>query len=350
MSRFDNTVNSFLNRLIFEQTANEPTDDEIKEAQAAIDEVRKEVEEEFKTNRDELISLAEQRVNSDEEIADRFLNFFKEGYEKFKNLPEQTNVTEQAEAPTTWADSIMNKLVKAGSYAGSYINGTFEAGLDYITDKAVENMPWLMSHLIGKDAYDQIRSEVENMEDKTFYKIFAFIDPTGVLSWPYLENAKKLYEENLGTENEDIYTLNLLGAALAVIPGLRYLGFLTLPFRLISRLSPFMNSRRAGLIGQAIAKELKGGLGLSDKISKTQNILSKSGRVGQMTGKVLSSLGKISRPIATISKALTVGATGDIPAMVKGWMEKGKEMVNKVPQQKTLMRIPSFQRISTQEP
>jgi hypothetical protein len=349
MSRFDNTVNSFLNRLIFEQTANEPTDDEIREAQAAIDEVRKEVEEEFKTNKDKIIQMAEEKVNSDNEAVDRFVDFFQNNYEKFKNLPKVENLTEQAEPPN-WTDSITNYATKAAKAAGSYIGGAFEDALDYMTDKAVENTPWLISHLIGKDTYDQIRSEVENMEDKTFYKIFAFIDPTGVLSWPYLENAKKLYEQNLGTENEDIYTLNLLGAALAVIPGLRYLGFLTLPFRLISRLSPFMNSRRAGLIGQAIAKELKGGLGLTDKISKTQNILSKSGRVGQMTGKVLSSLGKISRPIATISKALTVGATGDIPDMVKGWMEKGKEMVNKVPQQKTLMRIPSFQRISTQEP
>ena len=348
MSRFDNTANSLLNRLIFEQTANEPTDDDVKEAQAAIDEVRKEVEEKFKTNRDELISLAEQRVNSDEEIADRFLNFFKEGYEKFKNLPEQTNVTEQAEAPTTWADSIMNKLVKAGSYAGSYIGGAFEAGLDYITDKAVENMPWLMSHLIGKDTYDTIRAEVENLEDRTFYKIFAFIDPTGVLSWPYLENAKKLYEEKLGTDEEDIYTLNLLGAALAVIPGLRYIGYLTLPFRLIARLSPFMNATRASLIARAMAKELKGPLGLTDKVSKAQNVLSKSGRVGNMTAKVLNSLGKITRPISTIAKGLTVAAAGDIPDMVKGWMKKGKEMTDKVPQQQTLGQMPSWNRLSTQ--
>jgi hypothetical protein len=349
MSRFDNTVNSFLNRLIFEQTANEPTDDEIREAQAAIDEVRKEVEEMFRTNKEELIKSAEEKINSDNDVVNKFVDFFKGSYDELEKIPNTENLTEET-VPPSWKDSIMGYLTKAAKVAGSYIGGSFEAALDKMTDLAVENTPWLMSHLIGKDTYDQMRSEVESMEDKTLYKICAFFDPSGVLSWPYLENAKTLYEQKLGTDEEDIYTLNLLGAALAVIPGVRYIKFLGLPFKLLSYISPFMNARRASLIGQAIAKELKGVLGLSDKISKTQNILTKSGRVGQMTGKVLSSLGKISRPIATISKALTVGATGDIPAMVKGWMEKGKEMVNKVPQQKTLMRIPSFQRISTQEP
>jgi hypothetical protein len=348
MSRFDNTVNTLLNRFLFEQTSNEPTDDEIREAQEAIDEVRKEVQEKFQTNREELIKTAEERINSDNEVVDRFFDFFKSNYDEFKKLPKTENLTEEAEPPG-WTDSIMNYATKAAKVAGSYIGGAFEDVLDYMTDKAVENTPWLMSHLIGKDTYDAVRAEVESLEDKTIYKIFAFIDPTGVLSWPYLENAKTLYEQNLGTDEEDIYTLNLLGAALAVIPGLRYIGFLTLPFRLLSRLSPFMNARRAGLIGQAIAKELKGPLGISNKFSKAQNVLTKTGRVGTITGNVLRSLGKVTRPIATISKALTVSAAGDIPAMVKGWMERGKEMVDKVPQQQTLRQnIPSFQKRFTQ--
>lgn len=349
MSRFDSTINSILNRLIFEQNANDPTDEEVKEAQAAIDEVRNQVQEQFQTNREELIKTAEEKINSDNEAVDRFFDYFESKYEKFKNIPKQTNVTEQAESPANWEDSFMKKLVEVGSYVGSYIGGAFEAGLDYITDKAVENMPSLMNYLIGKDTYDSIRAEVESLEDKTIYKIFAFIDPTGVLSWPYLENAKTLYEQKLGTDEEDIYTLNLLGAALAVIPGLRYIKFLTLPFKLLSRLSPFMNARRAGMIGRAIAQELKGPLGITNKFTKAQNVLTKSGRLGTISGNVLRSLGKITRPIATISKAATVAAAGDIPDMVKGWMEKGKEMVDKVPQQQTLRQnIPSFQKRFTQ--
>lgn len=347
MSRFDNTVNSLLNRLIFEQTADEPTDEDVKEAQAAIDEVRKEVQEQFQTNREELISLAEERINSDNEAVDRFFDFFKSNYDEFKNLPEIKNLTEEAEPPN-WRDSIVGYATKAAKVAGSYIGGAFEAALDKMTDLAVENTPWLMNHLIGKDTYDAVRAEIESLEDKTLYKIFAFIDPTGVLSWPYLENAKALYEQKLGTDEEDIYTLNLLGAALAVIPGLRYIKFLTLPFRLIGKLSPFMNSRRASLIGQAIAKELKGPLGITNKFTKAQNVLGKTGRVGTTAANVMRSLGKITRPLATISKGLTVAAAGDIPDMVKGWMEKGKELVDQVPQQQTLGKMPSWNRLSTQ--
>jgi hypothetical protein len=346
MSRFDNTVNSFLNHLIFEQTA-EPTDDDVREAQTAIDEVRKEVQEEFQKNKESLIKTAEEKINSDNEAVDKFFDFLKTNYDKFKNLPDTENLTEEAEPPN-WGNSIMGYATKAAKAAGSYIGGAFEDVLDYMTDKAVENTPWLMSHLIGEDTYDKVRAEVESLEDKTIYKIFAFIDPTGVLSWPYLENAKKLYEQNLGTEEEDIYTLNLLGASLAVIPGLRYIRFLTLPFRLIGKLSPLMNSARASLIARAIAKELKGPLGLTQKFSKAQGVLGKTGRIGSMGGNFLRSLGKITRPIATISKGLTVAATGDIPAMVKGWMEKGKEMADEVPQQTLRQNIPSFQKRFTQ--
>jgi type IV secretory pathway TrbL component len=93
-----------------------------------------------------------------------------------------------------------------------------------------------------------------------------------------------------------------------------------------------------------MAKELKGPLGLTNKVSKAQNALSKSGRVGNMTAKVLNSLGKITRPISTIAKGLTVAAAGDIPDMVKGWIEKGKEMVDQKSEPTLRQNIPSFQK------
>lgn len=344
MSKFDKTINSILNHLIFEETDVEPSDDEIIEAQKIIDETRKQVELDFNKDRATFIQNAEEKVNSDEEGVDRFFEYFKSAYDNFKKtLNEQTKAE-----PSSWSDSILSGLTDLAKKAGSYISGSFEDAMDRITDYAVEKTPTLMNYLIGKDTYDSIRSEIENMENKTLYKIFAFVDPTGVLSWTYLENAKRLYEENLGTENEDLYTLNLLGASLAVIPGLRYIRYLTLPFRLLSKISPFMNPARAGLIARAVAKEIKGPLNLSQRVSRASNIASKTGRLGEGVINFGKALTKASRPLATLAKASTVAAAGDVPAMVKGWMEKGAKMVDQVPQQKTLGRIPSFQRITTQ--
>jgi hypothetical protein len=89
---------------------------------------------------------------------------------------------------------------------------------------------------------------------------------------------------------------------------------------------------------------------LGQKVSRATGIVAKSGRVGQGAIQFGKTLAKPIRPISTIAKALTVSSAGDIPKMLDDWKKKGAEIMDKVPQQKTLGRIPSFQRFSTQQP
>ena len=352
MSRFDNIVNSLLNRLIFEQTADQPSNDQILEAKKIIDETRQEIKKQFEEKPEEFLQQAENQLNTYDYVADGLEKYLSDLYGKFKTEP----LTEQNESD--WLQDITAKVTdfatQTAKTAGSYIGGAFEKVLDFLTDQAVEKTPSIIKGVMGEDNYSKLRTEIDNMDDGLLYKVIAIFDPTGIMSWSYLSNAKELYEKNLGTEDEDIYTLNLLAATVAVIPGVRAFSIFAVPFKILNPLTKLFGGYRASTIARAVAQEFKTAFNIGQRLEKAGFVASRTGRIGE---KVAAFFGKVAKPVkavarltASAAKAGTIASGGDIPAMVKGWMEKGKEMVNKVPQQRTFTRIPSFQRLSTQKP
>lgn len=348
MSRFDNTINSLLNHLIFEQTADQLSDQEVQEIQNEL----KTVETNFQQDPEKFIQTAQENIDSSDYIA----NALMEQFTNLKKNVEEEVITEQT--GPQWLQQtltdVMDYLKPYAKTAGSYIDGAFEKALDFLTDKLVEYVPAAIKGVMGEDNYASLSSEVDQLDDRFWYKVIAIFDFTGIMSWPYLANAKKLYEEKLGTPDEDIYTLNLLAATVAVIPGVRALSIFTVPFKILSPLTKLLGGTRATLVAQAVARELKGALNIGQKMDRVTGLAAKAGRV---TDKALNFAKNVMRPIkagaklaASAAKAGTIASGGDIPTMVQGWIKAGEGMVDKVPQQRTFTRIPSFQRLSTQSP
>lgn len=353
MSKFDKAINSILNRLIFEQTINQPSEEDVKHAQNEIENTRKIIEEEFKKNPEEFIKNAENQINSYNYVTEDLSKYFSDLVEKFKKPP----LNEDVETDGNWLGDITAKVgdyaYQATKTAGGYIDGAFENVLDFLTDQAVERMPKILSSVVGKQNYDAIRAEVDQLDDSFFYKVIAVLDISGVLSWTYLDKAKQLYEENLGKEDEDIYTLNLLAATIAVIPGVSALKIFVLPFKLLfSPLRALLGGARANAVARSVANELKRTLNLTGKIDRASSTAARGGRISQTSLNFAKNVTKPVKPIAKLAagaaKAATITSGGDIPKMVDDWKKKGEEIASRIPEPKTLQRIPSFQRITTQ--
>ena len=352
MSRFDKTVNSILNRLIFEQIENEPSGDEIQKAEKAMDDFRQSIKNEYEKNPEQFLKNADNGINAFNYVVDGLV----QNLSNIENKIKTEVVTEEAGAD--WMNDITSKVsdyvTQFSKTAGGYINGSFEKVLDFATDQAVEKMPSIIRYVIGDNNYNALKTEVDAMDDGFWYKAIAIFEPTGIMSWPYLNEAKKLYEEHLGQQDEDIYTLNLLAAAVAVIPGVKAFKIFSVPFKILRPLTKIFGGARAATIASSVARELKLALNIEQKGQKAFGIASKTGRLGEW---VTSFFGKIFKPVkavaklaASAAKAGTIASGGDIPKMVDDWIKKGAAMTSQVPQQKTFTRIPSFQRISTQSP
>jgi len=343
MSKFDSTVNNILENLIFEQ------DDasEIQKAYDIIEKTREEIKKRFDSDPEEFIGNADAAVNSYDGFVDAFVEYV-------TNLKDnairaiQTSAPLKEQSGDTLQDitsKVKDYVAKGAKAAGGMIGGAFEKGLDFTTDQLVENMPSIVRGLMGSDTYDKVRSEIEKVDDSLLYKALAFIDPTGVLSWPYLEKARKLYEENLGTENEDIYTLNLLAATAAVIPGVSAFKIFAVPFKiLISPIAKLFGGMRAKVIARSVTNELKTTFGLGTKLAKATTIGGKIGNFAKTVAKPIKPIAKIA---ASAGKAGTIIASGNIP---KAWEDWGKDVdIDKIkPRERTLGSFPRFGEISTQ--
>jgi len=168
-----------------------------------------------------------------------------------------------------------------------------------------------------------------------------------------------LYEQNKGTEDEDIYFLNLLAAQISVIPGvIMPLAILTLPFRIIT--SPI---RIAGAFGRWLRESARGmAKKTRSKLSKEPSLVEASSKLGKakiatkgvQTVKtaakaVLDTSKKIAKPLATGAKIATVAAVGDIPQKIKDWQKSGEEFMKNMKQpERTLGKFPRFNELSTQ--
>ena len=363
MSRFDNTINALLENLIFEQDQTEEIDPE-----PIVTKTQEEISNKLKTDPEQYETESLQKYSSDGGIYDQIADyvnsisksFSKEEIESLKEEVEETGLQK------TWG-AIKDVAGKVGAAAQEYLGPTLAEVGDAVADKIGE----YVTSFIGKEYVDDVQN---NLSEKMWYKIAAVFEPTGVMSWPYYRNALDLYEKNKGTEDEDIYFLNLLAAQISVIPGVRLpLGILTFPFKLITK--PFtILGGRSTKIARETASLLRG------SISKNKEVLKATGKLGTVAKKgivgkgaqtvknatktvvqkakeaikptskaIASAAKKAAKGTAAGAKAATIIASGDIPQTWKDWTEQGKKDLEKVkPMQGTLGKFPSFSGLSTQ--
>jgi hypothetical protein len=344
MNKFDKSVNILLENLIFEQDQNEIDPSKIINQTAS--EIEKRNTEDGKT----YMSESEAKYNSDQGYVDKVLNYI-------SSLSDE-QLSEETGLETAWSatkDFAGKALQKASEVLGPSLQKIGDAAADKIGEYATE--------FIGKEYVDDIQN---NMSESIWYKIAAVLEPTGVMSWPYYRKALDLYEENKGTEDEDIYFLNLLAAQISVIPGVRLpLGILTAPLKLIKL--PFSIPRR-------IASFVRGAISKTPSATKAAAKLEKTAAKG-IGAKGLKVIKTVTRPVSTriksavkattkaagsaAKKAAKIGAvgakvgtvvsSGDIPQTWKDWTEAGKKSLEDAkPRERTLGKFPSFNNLSTQ--
>jgi hypothetical protein len=341
MNHFDKSVNILLENLIFEQDQNEIDPSQV--IKQTVSEIEKRFDEDKKSYMDE--SKAKYMASQG----------FEEEVKKYIRSLSQEELSEQ----TTGLQSAWQSMKDAGSSALGWASSKFGPSLYEFGEAASEKIGDYVTSFIGKEYVDEINN---NLSESIWYKIAAVLEPTGVMSWPYYDEALKKYNENKGTENEDIYFLNLLAAQISVIPGVRLpLGILTAPFKLLTGVIklPFSIPRR-------IASFVRGSISKSPSAAKAAAKLESKG-----LSKAASSIKKITRPVSTriktaakigatgAKKAAKIGATGaktaavvssgDIPQTWKDWSEAGKKSLEDAkPAERTLGKFPSFGQLSTQ--
>lgn len=372
MSRFDKTVDNIL-KTITEQNVegNQYPEDIINRSLSNLKKIKGESGDAYRIE-------CQKRYESGQEYVKRFID-------QVKHL-ENLNESFLDDASEAW-DLTKTKAKEIKDFVLPKIANTQE----FLADLAVENVGGLANSFLGED----IVKEIDSLSDSFLYKVAAiFLDPTGVMSWPYLARANELYEQNKGTEDEDIYQLNLLAAQFSVIPGLRIpLGILTLPFRLlfgaggavaskifgvvgarrvarglssvikkpfmrnpnVSKFTNTLNSAKSGSL--SVASKAKG-VGAIKNLTKTASLANKTGA----SKKVVDILKKGSKAavetgkkgggiLGKTSKVATVAAAGNIPKFLEDLQSRG-EKVAKTAGSKvgTLGRFPRFGEISTQRP
>jgi hypothetical protein len=340
MNQFDKSVNILLENLIFEQDQNEIDQSQV--IKQTVSEIEKIFNEDKKAYRDE----SEAKYNSSQ-------GFVEEVEKYVKGLSEE-QLSEETGFEKAWGAA-----KEAGSAAWDWGKKTLGPKLYEIGDAAADKIGEYATEFIGKEYVDEINN---NLSESIWYKIAAVFEPTGVMSWPYYDKALKKYNENKGTENEDIYFLNLLAAQISVIPGARLpLGILTAPFKLLTGVIklPFSIPRR-------IASFVRGSISKSPSAAKAAAKLEPRG-----LSKAASSIKKVTRPVSTriktaaktvgsaTKKAAKIGAagaktatvfySGDVPQTWKDWTEAGKNTLEtSKTKDGTLGKFHKFSELSTQ--
>lgn len=370
MLKFDKTVNLFLNRLVFEQddtnidqetpeeTETIQTSEEIETPQTPEEKQLAAIEDKYEKEGNSFLSESEARYKSGEEYVNHFIENAQKRLSSFTNSRE--NVSESA---------LTDDLVKFKDYAASKGKKFLDAispAQEKLADMTVNNIGKISDYALGRKFSKYLN---DNLSESFLYKAVAiFLDPTGIMSWPYLKKATDEYEKHKGTEDEAIYQLNLLAAQISVIPNFAFkpiFGILSLPFRLafgggakiaekifgvtgtrqvarglsnwLKKLLPF-KPRSAKLADRAVTKSTK-----LSKLSKLSKLAPKLPKVG--------TLGKLGKLATKTIKGVPVMASGNIPKFLDDLQSRG-ERVAKTAGSKvgTLGRFPRFGEISTQRP
>jgi hypothetical protein len=334
MSNFDNTINDILQNIVFEQIKNSETDPDniIKDTQNQI---------EIKKNNMEAY-MAESKAKYDagvnallQKLSDLIKPYYDDLNKKDDNLEEDIDWKAAWNKTKEMGRSIADKLGPPLHSAGEAVSDTVGNILVKFVDKAY---------------LDDIEN---NISESIWYKIVAVFEPSGVMSWPYYRNALDLYEKNKGTEDEDIYFLNLLAAQISVIPGVRMpLAILTAPFKLIT--NPIRNifGNQTKRFAREMAKQTRSNVSKSQSLAKANSKLPKNKKtqtVKTAAKTVSAAAGKVAKPASIAAKTATVIGSGDIPGTWRKWTEDGDNAIKNLKTgPATLGRFPSFTQLSTQ--
>ena len=357
MLKFDKTVNSILNRLIFEQNeenidqpeAPESTEDN-KTIQSSEEKALADIVEKYEKEGSSFLAESQARYNSGEEYVNKFIENAKKMLSSLSKGKE--NVNESA---------LKDDLLRFKDYAvekGKKVLNYIEPAQEKLADIAVNNMDKIAEYALGKKFANDLN---HNLSETFLYKAAAiFLDPTGIMSWPYLKKATEEYEKHKGTEDEAIYQLNLLAAQISVIPNFAFkpiFGILTLPFRLAFGGGARIAEKIFGVTGtrkvaKGLANWIKKILPFKPRTVKLADraVVSRRGLLPKIIKPVKAGLEAIKKnPI----KTATVLASGDIPKTTKDLMAKwdklGAEALrNQKSTPSTLGRFPSFNSLSTQ--
>ncbi len=377
MDSFDKAVNNILKILIKEGASDFRSIDNIVNSKIA------EIKKRNSTDMDSFMAESEARYRAGEELVNKFV----------ENLKEISKSTTVKESFSDQASNAWDALKQGGSELWSKVAPEIANTQEYLADLAVENIGTIVRQTIGDEYVDEIRNQLsENM----IYKIIAILEPTGVMSWPYLAKAKEEYEAHIGTEEEGIYQLNLLAAQISVIPGVRMpLAILTLPFRLVFGFPARVLGKIFGIsglrsIGLALTEKIKLPFTKSAAVKKGAEALQKApvnSKIGKLSKipasnaikklpqkavksetamaktasqKVINATKKTSKGVSSgltaAGKAGVVGAktatvigSGDIPQTLKDWQKTGEGFFDKkLKDGGTLGKFPKFREISTQ--
>ena len=372
MSKFDNTINNILNRLVFEQdetsTVETPTDEtDVNTSETDVDQQEAPVEPASKEDamldeieRRLLIHNASYQAESKDKYlsGEEYVTKFIDGVKKMS--PYEVNESSLGDDLSSAWDWMKEKGKKALEY--------IQPGQESLANFTVEKMDSILNYVLGEKFAKDLN---DNVSESFLYKAVAiFFDPTGVLSWPYLKDATDAYEKNKDTEDAEIYQLNLLAAQLSVIPTFVFkpiIGILTLPIKLLFGTGAKVAEKIFGALG---AKKIARGIAkwttkklpfrarpakLSDRILlKAEKAAAAKASKAAKAGKLLPKVSKlVTGPIKGLVKnpfrTATVISSGNIPDTIKKWQEAGKGDVGKpLQRQRTLGSFPSFGEISTQ--
>jgi hypothetical protein len=383
MHLFNRTVDIILEKMIYEENNNKS---DIGYADNFVNSTIDDIKKRMKSDPDSFLKDSENKYNSGQEVEDSFV----------KELSQiDKSINESYEDLKKDASNAWSLLKNKGKELWSSVADEIEDTQTFLADLAVENMGSIVRRTIGDEYIDDIKN---NMSENVVYKIIAVLEPTGVMSWPYLAKAKEAYEANIGTPDEDIYQLNLLAAQISVIPGVRVpFRILTLPFRLLFGAPVFILRKIFGATGvskisRSLAGNIKDRISTSAPIQKAVNVVSKAssnntklGKLSNTTAanaiktlpkksvkavasatknaskkvidvakkpiKAAASIGKKGAKIgATGAKVATVIGSGNIPQTLKDWENKGKEITDKLGDKEygTFGKFPSYTRLSTQ--
>jgi hypothetical protein len=270
----------------------------------------------------------------------------------FLNLNNKEKVNESA---------LKDDLVRIKDYAvskGKDFLNYMSPAQEKLADMTVNNIDKISEYALGKKFAKDLN---DNLSESFLYKAAAiFLDPTGIMSWPYLKKATDEFEKHKGTEDEAIYQLNLLAAQISVIPNFAFkpiFGILTLPFRLAFGGGAKIAEKVFGVTGTRKVAQ-----GLANWIKK---ILPFKPRTAKLTDRVIPKIGLLPKIIKPVKaglevikknpvKAAVVASSGDIPKTAEDiektlekWREEGSK-IQSTPRVSNLGKFRDWSSISTQ--
>lgn len=340
MSKFDKTVNLLLNRLVFEQDETnidqentEQTSEETEASQTPEEKQLADIEEKYERQNNFFLTESKLKYESGEEYVNRFI----------LNSTKIKNINESA---------FMDDLSKIKDYLvamGRKFLDNISPAQENLADLTVKNIDKISDYTFGREFSNYLNN---NLSESFLYKAVAiFLDPTGIMSWPYLKKATDEYEKHKGTEDEAIYQLNLLAAQISVIPNFAFkpiFGILTLPFRIAFGGGAKIAEKVFGVAGtRKVAR------GLSNWISRLLPFKARAAKLAdKILPKAVKGVGKgVIKTVPKVVKGVPVIASGNIPKFLEDLQSRG-EKVAKTSGSKvgTLGRFPRFGEISTQRP